>query len=190
MTDKREAAVSGRAWAEFCDTLKSAGDLIVAHSETDLDRIEGFRYLSRLARGGLDSFIEGRAPAYPFIGTLPNMVKIGCDNPDAHYQRVTVSGRHRYRITGPRGSVNYLGIGAYSGGYGQGDAQAAAQGYIEDNDPDPGRIVDILASVDEPDDLPPGSRWLEMAPNTALIIIRQFYMDRDSEQPAALTIEC
>ena len=190
MASEREAAVSGQAWAEFCDTLKSAGELIVAHSETDLDRIEGFRYLSRLTRGGLDSFIEGGDKAYPHIGTLPNMVKIGCDNPDSHYQRVSVSGRHTYRITGSRGTVNYLGIGAYSGGYGQGDSKAGSQGYLQDNDPDAEGAVDIVASVDEPASLPAGARWLEMAPYTSILIIRQFYLDRDSEVPAQLRIEC
>lgn len=190
MTSKREAAVSGQAWADFCDTLKSAGDLIVAHSETDLDRIEGFRYLSRLTRAGLDSFIEGGSTAYPYIGTLPNMVKIGCDNPDAHYQRVTVRGRHTYRISGSRGTVNYLGIGAYSGGYGQGDSQADRQGYLEDNDPDPDGRIEIIAAVEEPEDLPRGARWLEMTPYTSIVIIRQFYMDRDAEEAAKLRIEC
>ena len=49
----RDDVVTGRAWADFCDALKSAGDLVTANSTDDLDRIEGFRYLSRLARGGL-----------------------------------------------------------------------------------------------------------------------------------------
>ena len=46
----RDDVVTGRAWADFCDALKSAGDLITANSTDDLDRIEGFRYLSRLAQ--------------------------------------------------------------------------------------------------------------------------------------------
>jgi len=47
----------GRAWAEFCDALKAAGDLVQERATCDLDRIEGYRYLSRLARDGLYSSI-------------------------------------------------------------------------------------------------------------------------------------
>ena len=54
----RDDVVSGRAWAEFCDALKAAGDLVQQRSTCDLDRIEGYRFLSRLARGGLFSSIE------------------------------------------------------------------------------------------------------------------------------------
>jgi hypothetical protein len=56
--EARTAAIDGGAWAQFCDTLKEAGEKIVAHSTDELDRIEGFRSLARLARGGLESFLE------------------------------------------------------------------------------------------------------------------------------------
>ncbi len=185
----REAAVTGKAWAEFCDTLKSAGDLVIDNSTDDIDRIEGFRYLSRLARGGLNSFLENNNRVFPRIEPLPNQLKIGCDNPDAFYQNVSVSSKHSYRIRGTRGTINYLGIGAYSGGYGAGDSKPGAQGYLEDNDPDADRTIDIIASVAEPD-LEPGQRWLEMSPATSSIIVRNFYLDRSTEKPAELQIEC
>jgi hypothetical protein len=182
-------AVTGEAWRQFCETLASAGDLIVQSSTDDLDRLEGFRYLSRLARGGLDSFVEGGDTAFPAIGPLPNMVKIGCDNPDALYQRVNVDPARTYRITGTRGTVNYLGIGAYSGGYGVGAARPGCQGYLEDNDPDRDRPIAVVVSVDRPD-LAAGERWLEMSPATTILIIRQFHLDREAERPADLAIEC
>ncbi|MEQ8839373.1 MAG: DUF1214 domain-containing protein [Acidimicrobiales bacterium] len=187
--EQREAAVSGRAWADFCDSLKAAGQMIVDNSSDDLDRVEGFRYLSRLTRGGLDSFIEASNTSFPAVNPLPHMLKIGCDNPDAFYQRVEISPRHRYRITGTRGTVNYLSIGAYSGGYGVGAAQAKNQGLVTDNDPDPTGTIDIIASVEEPE-LAKGQRWLEMSELTTILILRQFYLDRTTERPADLSIEC
>lgn len=186
----REQAVSGAAWAAFCDALRAAGDIVVARSEDDLDRLEGFRYLSRLTRGALDSYLEGGDTAFPVLGAIPNMVKIGCDNPDALYQRVNVSPRHTYRITGRRGTVNYLGIGAYSGGYQTGAARPAQQGYVEDNDPDDTGSVDVIVSVDRPARLEGGQRWLEMSDATSLLIVRQFHLDRTTERPAELHIEC
>ncbi len=188
--EKHEAAVSGRAWDEFCDTLKSAGRIIIDHSDDELDRIEGFRYLTRLTRGGLENFLEGGDTAFPVISPIPHMLKIGCDNPDAYYQRVNISPRHSYRVTGTRGTVNYLSIGAYSGGYGAGAATPGAQGQIEDNDPDPDGTIDLIVSVDPPEQLARGQRWVEMSDASTILIIRQFFLDRTSEDIARLHIEC
>ena len=176
---QRDAAVSGEAWADFCDALKSAGDFIVEHSTDDLDRIEGFRYLSRLARGGLTAFIENGDRIRPHILPIPFNLKIGCDNPDADYRNVGIDPAHTYRITGSRGTVNFLSIGAYSGGYGTNSARPGAQGNITDNDPDPTRHLDIIASVDRPARLESGQQWLEMLPETTVFIILNFFLDRD-----------
>jgi hypothetical protein len=187
--EKREAAMSGQAWADFCESLKDAGQLILDNSTDELDRVEGFRYLSRLTRGGLDSFIEASDTSFPSVNPIPHMLKIGCDNPDAFYQRVEINPRHQYRITGTRGTVNYLSIGAYSGGYGVGAAKAGNQGLITDNDPHPNGVIDVIASVEDPD-LAPGQRWLEMSTKSTILIFRQFYLDRTSERPADLKIQC
>jgi hypothetical protein len=188
--DKQRAAVDGRAWAEFCDTLKSAGDKIIAHSDDELDRVEGFRYLARLARGGLESFLEHGDTEFPTVPALPHMLKIGCDNPDAHYQRVTIDPRRTYRLHGPRGTVNYLGIGAYSGGYTSGAPTPGRQGYLEFNAPATAdEYVDIVVSTTEPS-LAPGQRWLQTAPDTTVLIIRNFFADRETERTSDLRIEC
>lgn len=185
----RDDVISGKAWADFCDALKSAGDLITENSTDDLDRIEGFRYLSRLARGGLTAFIENGDRVRPFILPIPFNLKIGCDNPDADYRNVGIDPSHAYRITGTRGTVNFLSIGAYSGGYATNSAKPGAQGNITDNDPDMDRPLDIIASV-EPPELAPGQQWLEMSPETTVIIIRNFFLDRENERSSELTIEC
>ncbi|MBW2696164.1 MAG: hypothetical protein JRE70_06800, partial [Deltaproteobacteria bacterium] len=52
--------VSGQAWDEFCDTLKAAGASLsfpgTPHGA--FDQAEGYRYLTRLTRAGLEAFIE------------------------------------------------------------------------------------------------------------------------------------
>eukprot|EP01043_Picozoa_sp_COSAG02_P096443 COSAG02_NODE_32738_length_511_cov_1.155340_1_plen_103_part_10 len=54
--EAQRRVVSGEAWAEFCDTLKSAGAAVLAAGapEDALSQAEGYRYLSRLARVGLE----------------------------------------------------------------------------------------------------------------------------------------
>ncbi len=190
MSDEiRDNAVNGKAWADFCDNLKEAGQIILDNSTDDLDRLEGFRYLSRLTRGELGQ-LENHGPAYARIRPIPHNVKIGCDNPDALYQSVIISGAFDYRIRGPRGTVNYLSLNAFSGGFGLGSAPPDRQGALAFNDPQPGEQVDVIASVNEPVSLVPGQRWLQMSPETNQIAIRNFYLDRTAERPSELQIEC
>lgn len=191
MTDTTpDPAITGESWASFCDSLKAAGEKVIEHSDDDLDRIEGFRYLSRLTRGGLQAFLENGQPPYAQILPIPHNLKIGCDNPDAYYQQVPIDPKFDYRIHGPRGTVNYLSVGAYSGGYSSGAATPGMQGHIVDNDPDIAGYVDLHASVEEPASLAPGQRWLRLEPVTSTLIIRNFYLDRASERPSDLTLEC
>ncbi len=191
MSDERhDAVVDGDAWAQFCDRLKAMGQIVLDSSDDDLDRLEGFRYLSRLTRGGLANFIENSATPFAQILPIPHNLKIGCDNPDALYQNVPVDPAYDYRIRGPRGTVNFLSVGAYSGGYAAGAPTPGAQGHVTDNDPSPDGTVDIIASANEPKILEPGQRWLRLGPETSTLIIRNFYLDRTSETPSQLRIDC
>lgn len=117
-------------------------------------------------------------------------MKIGCDNPDALYQGVAINGTFDYRITGPRGTVNYLSMNALSGGFGMGSAPPGRQGSLAFNDPQADEQVDVIATVNEPEQLDPGQRWLELGPETNQIVIRNFYLDRTTERPSELQIEC
>lgn len=183
--------VDGTAWARFCDELKAAGQQVLDFADNDIDRVEGFRYLARLARGGLETYLEHGDTQFPTVPSLPHMLKIGCDNPDAHYQRVTIDPRRTYRLHGQRGTVNYLGIGAYSGGYTAGAPTPGRQGYLEYNAPaTPDEAVDIVVSQEKPVDLPPGTEWLQTSPDTTILIIRNFFLDRTTERSSTLSIDC
>ena len=68
-SDASERILDGRSWGEFCETLKRAGDVVLRDGSPHdaFDRAEGFRYLSRLTRVALESYIEfadPRAPAF------------------------------------------------------------------------------------------------------------------------------
>ena len=189
MSDEiQKNAVNGKAWADFCDNLKEAGQIILDNSTDDLDRLEGFRYLSRLTRGGLGR-LENHGPGYAQILPIAHNLKIGCDNPDALYQSVGIKGALDYRIHGPRGTVNYLSLNSFSGGFWQGAAPPGRQGALAFNHPQPNEYVDVIASINEPE-LEPGQRWLPTGPETNQIAIRNFYLDRTTERPSELQIEC
>ncbi len=61
--------MTGKSWEEFSDTLKAAGSTILAEGSPagPLDRAEGFRYLSRLTRAALETFLEYADPLAPVL---------------------------------------------------------------------------------------------------------------------------
>ena len=183
-----ERVVSGRAWDEFCDTLKAAGaSLNFPGAPRDaFNQAEGYRYLSRLARAGLMAFVEHADPLAPVLHRVAHeTVKLGADNPDNYYQTAAISGEYEYRITGRRNTVTYLGFGTQSGHYGEGGGLPPT-GYVEacelDIDPDGGFEL-LLSST------PQSGNWLPMQPETGTLIVRQTFLDREAEIPAELCIE-
>ena len=181
-----DKVVSGEAWSEFCDALKAAGDLVQERSTCDLDRIEGYRYLSRLARGGLYSSIETGDVRFPLLTTMPDQVKIGSDNPDSLYLSGNIDGRLNYRISGHRGTVHYLSFTAFTGNYGAGQDRLGQAGFLHGSDltvDDDGRF-EIFVGPERR-----GDNWLKTSPEPSLIAVRQFFLDRDSETPISVRIE-
>ena len=186
---REQRVLDGQVWADFCDELKKAGEVILRErSPSDpLDRAEGWRYLSRLTRLALEQSVEHNDPEAPTFYRLSHeTAKIGADNPDAYYQNCIIDGRHDYRITGTRGAVRYLGMGTYSGIYGL-DEKIEETGFVDVAEMevgDDGRL-EILLSKD-----PKPGNWLPMREDTRLLIIRQFRQDWENETIAELEIEC
>ncbi len=113
-TESVQRILDGRSWEEFCDTLKAAGSVVLSESSPDdpFNRAEGWRYLTRLTRAAFETFVEsGDAQAPEFRLTAHETIKMGMDNPDNIYQSCSINGKYRYRITGTRGTVHFLGFG-------------------------------------------------------------------------------
>src|SRR5205085_8207597 len=150
--DSEASAVveSGRLWEEFCDALKDAGKIVTCDLAGDaLDRAEGYRYLTRLTRLALEKFLEHADPLAPTFYRLSHeTAKIGCDNPDSFYQNAAIDGGCEYRLHGTRGTIAYLGIGAYYGNYGSG-ARSGCSGYLEGSqiETDADGNIDIILSA-------------------------------------------
>ncbi|MDE0273454.1 MAG: DUF1214 domain-containing protein, partial [Gammaproteobacteria bacterium] len=150
------------------------------------NQAEGYRYLSRLARGGLMAFVEHADPNAPVLHRVANeTVKLGADNPDNHYLTAAINGDYEYRITGRRNTVTYLVFGTHVGRYGQ-SGGLPPTGHIDateiELDAD-GRFELVLSQRPQP------SNWLPMTSETGTLIVRQTFADRDREEPAELTIE-
>jgi hypothetical protein len=180
--------MSGESWEAFCDTLKNAGKTILAEGQpsSGLDRAEGFRYLSRLTRAALETFVEYSDPLAPVLNRpIHETAKIGADNPDNYYQHATLSGAHDYLIKGKRNTIQYLDFATQSDGVaGSGDSEQGGHLDCSDLVMDADDRFTIQISCEEK----PGN-WLRMTPDTTALLVRQTFADRDSEIPADLTIE-
>jgi hypothetical protein len=180
--------VDGTSWEEFCDVLKQAGSVILDPSAPadPYDRAEGWRYLTRLTRGALETFVEASdAQAPEFRRTASETIKMGMDNPDNVYLSAPVRGSYEYRISGNRGTVHYLGFGSQAGNYGR-TGSLDTTGYLEARDMEvaPDGSFEIIASSKEH-----SGNWLPMQPETRLIQIRQTRLDHVNETLAQVEIE-
>ena len=183
-----QRVVSGQSWNEFCDSLKAAGAALnfPGTPQDSFTQAEGYRYLSRLARAGLNAFVEHADPNAPVLHrVVDETTKLGADNPDNFYLTAALDGDYEYKITGQRNDIAYLSFGTQSGNYGQGGGLPPT-GYIEsdeiDMDPDGGFEL-VLSST------PQVSNWLPMTPETGTLVVRQTFGDRVTETPADLTID-
>ncbi len=181
--------MNGQSWAEFCDTLKAAGAALSfpGTPQTPFDQAEGYRYLTRLTRAGLEAFVEYADPTRPVLHRVVHeTVKMGSDNPDNYYQTAQLSGEYEYRIRGHRNSIPYLSFGTQIGHYGQSQGMPptgfldASQMQFEDD----GSFEILVSCAKKP------GNWLSMTRETGTLIVRQTFLDRQSEAPADLEIEC
>jgi len=176
-----------RAWTEFCEALRRAGEEILGSDvpADSLTRAEGVRYLSRLLRAGLESCVELGDARFPgFYSLSHETLKIGADNPDNRYLNARIDGRFEYRIRGTRGSVHYLAFSTKAGGYGT-TGGLAPTGFLDSSslavDRD-GRFEITVSAAERP------GNWLPMRSASAMLIVRQTFLDRQTETPAVLTI--
>ncbi len=182
-----QPALTGRIWDEFCDSLKRAGRQVLREETpaTELDRAEGWRYLTRLLRIGLEMHVEFADPDFPgFFAPSHETGKIGADNPDNLYLMARIAGRNEYRIAGRRGTVPYLSFGTQKGGY-EADGRMEQTGFLD--------AKDLRCEADGSFEIHlsreahPGN-WLKLEEASNAVIVRQTFQDRGSESPAQMSI--
>ena len=150
-----------------------------------LDEAEGYRYLTRLLRLGLEMHLEhGSARRPSFYSLSHDTAKIGADNPDNLYLNAAIDGRLAYEITGKIGSVPYLSFGTKENRYAI-DGRMISTGELDGSDLQVGAggTVRIIVSRE-----PAAGNWLPMSEASNMVIVRQTFNDRGREEPARLAI--
>ncbi len=188
MDEMTAKVVDGTAWREFCELLADAGTAILAEGNPDdpLDRAEGFRMLTRLLRGALESRLEYGRPTEPkLICTCHETIKIVGENPDNHYLGSSIDGQYDYRIWGTRGEARWISFNLFSGaGFGGGGPGTGATLHEEQMQVDPDGRFEVVVSQ-----RPHPGNWLQSEPGTRSVVIRQTFLDRPAQRHADLQIE-
>jgi len=195
--------LTGEVWEEFCDELKAAGGVVFAPGapSSTFDRAEGFRYLTRLLRGGLENFLECADVRAPRLCSIANgmraaPVKLGSDNPDNLYQSATIDARLVYLVTGQLGTVPYVGFGTQSGEYGGSGGRhtvaylEASQLIYDDEAKSRFRLVLAAEYTPELQLLAPNWLRLKLDPPEAMFVVRETFGNRTGERPMTVSISC
>ncbi len=185
--DLAERVHSGRAWADYCDALKAAGDLILdpRAGADPLDRAEGYRFLSRLVRYGFEGFLEFNDPLLPQLHCATHeTIKIIHENPDNVYLGARIDGRQRYRVWGTLGTARWMSFNVHAGGFGVGGRGTAAALDARELVLGPGRSFELFLGGEKR-----GPNWLPLTADASSLVVRQSIADRASETRSELAIE-
>ena len=178
-------------WVEFCDRLKQAGEIVNKDSapQDALTQAEGYRYLSRLLRAGLESSVEGSDPRYPIFYSLSHdTIKIGNDNPDNYYLNCCIDGSLDYLIEGEAGEVEYFSVATKAGSYATtGDMRPTGEITSEKIATKEDGSFSIMVSAQAPNDKT--QNWLPASKESDNLIVRQ-YCNARKERPAQFRITC
>lgn len=188
MDEITQKVVDGTAWREFCDLLADAGQAIleVGNPDDPLDRTEGFRMLTRLLRGALESKLEyGDASQPHLICSCHETIKIVGENPDNHYLGASLDGKYDYRIWGTRGEAKWISFNLFSGaGFGGGGPGTGATLHEEQMRVEPDGTFEVIISQREH-----SGNWLRSEPDTRSLALRQTFLDKRSQRHADVRIE-
>lgn len=210
MTDKAaDRLKSGRAWDDFCETVRRAGHMVDRFGDDvdDLDRAEWYRFMTRLMRNGFERFMENCEPERPRLRDVPWRQGINFQSPDQdHLLAEFVDGRHDYRITGNRGTIPYFVMASWSarqpGDLGTRDwaereveglsefdpATLRTTGFIQSDSIafDADGNFEVIVSRNKPAD---GKAWLPITEDCVGLLIRTVYHRREETVAPVMRIE-
>jgi hypothetical protein len=178
-----------KAWALVGQMLDDMTAMVRAEAETELELIEGLRVIARVASlcSELCLDVDPESPWFFSMNTEARL--IGGPNPDGEYHLAMIDGRRRYRVSGDRNTVTYLGFQVLAG---TGLTPRRMAAYVSDRDlvtDDGGRFSFVLAADEPSADELEGAPWVAIPTDASGIVVRQYIADRASESLARLAIE-
>jgi hypothetical protein len=141
---------------------------------SDIDAVEGRRFLGRMVAAAWDTCVEASDPDRPrFEHAEGPTRKMFADNPDTDYLRATVrlGGGRAYRVTGRSfPDTTYFAVLAYGRG-----GRVGKQLRDDQVTRRPDGTWEVVVSAEPPAQ---AGDWLDADLDTEAIIVRQYYTDR------------
>jgi hypothetical protein len=178
------------AFDELLAALAAARDGYVLAEErglSELEAVEGFRYLLHLVSEGSELFAEGDPDRPRFSSIVSPARKFLGDNPDAIYHQAVIRGDRAYRVRGVLDGQTYLSFTVHGAGGFHGPVLAD----INDRDlrigPD-GRFELVLSADEQP------GNWVRLHPDGELLLVRSYFegvtsAQNDPDRAVRLSIE-
>jgi len=169
------------AFNELIDTLNAIRDDYILSDERfrdDLERVEGFRYVTHLLSEASELLAEADTERPRFSSIVSPARKFLGDNPDALYQQAVIRGDRSYRVTGRRDGQVYISFTVHgadpSGGI---NGPVLADINHHDIDIDADGNFELILSPDEH----PGN-WLKIDSRARFVFVRNYYLNETSAQ--------
>jgi hypothetical protein len=152
--------------------------------DTPLLRAEGIRYLSRLLQSGIMMTMEGWDAHYPWlVKFISPYMQYGIPATDCCYHWAAVHGDGIYRIRGKRGTARLFDVETRTGHTSHLADWKLVDRKSDFHIDDDGTIEVVLSTTEQP------GNWVRTCEGPGSIIVRQYYYDWDTEEPAELVIE-
>jgi hypothetical protein len=181
-----EKISDGSLWDEFVDAAGRAAAIVYDDDRIadDAVRAEGIRYLTRIIAGGIPTTIEAWDADFPqLIKFLSPTIQFGLPAADCCYHWAAIEAGRSYRISGNRGTCRVFDVETRSGHMAHlGDWKLLDRS--SDFEFGPNGELELIISDTRQD-----GNWLRLPEGKGCIIIRQYYYDWLTEEPATLVIE-
>src|SRR6201992_803434 len=186
MADEVVELQSVGAWEFFQDMLRDVTAVVTEDAQSERERLEGLRAVSRISALCAQLSVEADADRPSFFDMCTPNRMVGGPNPDGNYYLAMIRGDRSYRITGQRGTSAYLGLQILAG---TGLNPRRMAGYVSDRD----LILvagqfNLFWSAPEPADLRV-AHWVRIPEDASSVVVREYIGDRNSEELAELRIE-
>ncbi|MGA2835992.1 MAG: DUF1214 domain-containing protein [Acidimicrobiales bacterium] len=187
-------AVGGQAtqeaWGLVRTMLDDMAAMVRSEAETELELVEGYRVLGRVTALCAELSLDVD-PEDPWFFSMNSEARlVGGPNPDGAYHLAMIDGAHRYRISGTRGTVVYLGFQVLAG---RGLTPRRMAAYVSDRDlvlDADGRFALVLSTTEPGASELAGATWVPIPDDSSAVVVRQYVADRAGEIPAGMAIEC
>ena len=176
------------AWTVVRAILDDMAAMVASESETELELLEGYRALGRVTALSAEVSLDVD-PDLPWFFPMNSPARmVGGPNPDGAYHLAMIDGTHRYRISGSRNSVTYLGFQVLAG---RGLTPRRMAAHVSDTDlvlDADGRFALVLSAEEPAPDELDGATWVQVPEDASGIVVRQYIGDRSAEVEAEFSI--